>query len=304
MTVPARATALLEGAFDLHVHVRPSVRMRLADSRELIEAAAAVGMAGVLFKDHDRSTVPDAHHASMVGTSVLGLGAVCLNAPVGGLNPAAAEAALQMGARAVFLPTDSAHNDTRFWLDRLGGPERRRAVVGELGREWTMELEALDGGGALRSEVVAVIDLCAAAGATICTGHLAADEVTAVVDACAARGARVLVTHAPMFTGAGPDVLAQWAAAGALLELVAVTCCGHLPQEIMRSYAMEAALVEEVGAGAFVLSSDLGQVGNPPPTEGLARFAEGLLGEGIPEDDVAAMLRSNPARAIGAGEGS
>lgn len=294
-----RARALLEGAIDLHVHVKPAVRNRVGDSRELVEAAAAVGMRGVLFKDHDRSTVPDAHHARTVGTGLEAIGAVCLNAPVGGLNPAAAEAALQMGAGAVFLPTDSARNDGRFWVEKLGSAERRSAAVGEHGREWTMEIDALDGHGALLPETRAVIDLCARSGALVCTGHLGAAEVTAVVDECAARGASVVVTHAPMFTMAGADLLAKWAAAGAVLELVAVTCCGHLPQEIMRSYTMEAALVSEVGASAFTLSSDLGQVGNPAPADGLATFVEGLLGEGIPEDDVAVMTRVNPARALG-----
>lgn len=299
MSVSRKATAALEGAVDLHIHVQPSVRKRIADSRELVEAAAAVGMRGILFKDHDRSTVPDAHHAAALETPVIAAGAVCLNAPSGGLNPAAAEAALQMGARAVFLPTDSAHNDAVFWEARLGDVAHRTAAVGEHGREWTMSIDAVDGGGGLLPEVAAVIDLCARAGALVCTGHLSTQEVTAVVDACADRGARVCVTHAPMFTQAGADDLRRWAATGAILELVAVTCCGHLPQEIMRSYAMEAALIEEVGAAAFTLSTDLGQVGNPTPADGLAQFVDGLLGEGIAEDDIAVMTRVNPARALG-----
>jgi hypothetical protein len=66
-----------------------------------------------------------------------------------------------------------------------------------------------------------------------------------------------------------------------------------------RSFATEAALVEAVGAEAFALSSDLGQVGNPSPADGLGLFIEGLLGEGIPEDDIATMTRVNPVRALG-----
>ena len=294
-----RAMALLEGAFDLHVHVKPSVRNRIGDSRELAAAAAAAGMRGLLFKDHDRSTVPDAHHAGVAVPDVLSAGAVCLNAPAGGMNAAAAEAALQMGAAAVFLPTDSARNDGQYWTDKLGSVERRAAAVGEHGRRWTMEVDATDAEGALLPETTAVLELCAEAGALVCTGHLSAAEVSAVVDGAAAVGARVLVTHAPMFTQANADALAGWAAAGALLELVAVTCCGHLPVELMRGYAMEAELIERVGAGSFTLASDLGQVGNPPPVDGLAMFVDGLLGEGIPEDDIATMTRNNSARALG-----
>lgn len=299
-----RANALLEGAIDLHVHTKPSARIRIADSRELIEAASKVGMRAVLFKDHDRSTVPDAHHANTVGTPVTAFGAVCLNAPVGGLNPAAAEAALRMGAKAVFLPTDSAHNDDQFWTRKLGGPAERAAAVGEHERQFTLAIDALDENGRVVPEIASVIDLCAGADAIVCTGHLSTPEVSAVIDECVARGARVVVTHAPMFTEAAPDVLAKWAAAGAILELVAVACCGHLPEPVRQTYAAQAALIDEVGASAFTLSSDLGQIGNPTPAEGLALFVEGLLGEGISEDDIAVMTRVNAARALGLGEAS
>jgi hypothetical protein len=301
MTRSARARGLLEGAIDLHVHVHPAVRKRLADSRELATQAAAAGMRGLLLKDHDRSTVADAWHANSAAGGVEVFGAVCLNAPNGGVNPAAAEAALRMGAAAVFLPTDSARNDAEFWRRHLGDPAERAAVVGESPRRFTAELDAVDGAGELTADVRAVIELCAEAGALVCTGHLGSDEVTAVVDACAAIGARVVVTHAPVFTEAGPDLLARWAQAGAILELVAVFCCAtqHLPTSVQRSFAVEAALIDQVGASGFTLSSDLGQVGNPPPADGLAQFIDGLLGEGISEGDLILMTHDNPARAIG-----
>ncbi|HEX2849366.1 MAG TPA: DUF6282 family protein [Acidimicrobiales bacterium] len=301
MTVPRRAVRLLDGAIDLHVHVRPSVRNRRADGREVVEEASAVGMRAVLLKDHDRSTVADAWHANTGGSSADAFGAVCLNAPAGGINPAAVEAALRMGARAVFLPTDSARNDGAFWRAHLGNGARH-AAVGEEPRRWTAELDALDASGPVPA-ILDVIDLCAASGALVCTGHLSADEVTVVVDECAARGARVLVTHAPMFTGAAPGTMAKWAAAGALLELVAILCCGgpSLPTSVRRSYAADATLIDEIGASAFVLSTDLGQAGNPAPAEGLGLFVDGLLGEGISADDIAVMTRLNPAMALGIG---
>ena len=298
--VTKRAAALVEGAVDLHVHVAPSNRHRIADSRELIDQAAIFGMRAVLFKDHDRSTVPDAWHASKQNSAVVAAGAICLNAPVGGLNPAAAEAALQMGARAVFLPTDSARNDTQFW-NELGDASVRAHAVQEDQKQYSAQLDALDDTGRLRPEIQAVIDLCGEAGALVCTGHLNSEEISAVVTSCAARGARVCITHAPVFSGAHADLLSSWAAAGAILELVAIFCCGagRLPESARRSYAQEAALIEAVGASAFALSTDLGQAGNPMPAAGLVEFVDGLLGEGIPEDDIALMTRTNPAWALG-----
>jgi hypothetical protein len=125
--------------------------------------------------------------------------------------------------------------------------------------------------------------------------------VTVVVDECTRQGAQVLVTHAPSFTEASPESLAKWAAAGALLELVAVMCCGnhHLPAGLARSFAMDASLVDAIGASAFTLSSDLGLASGPAPAVGLAMFIDGLIGEGISVDDINVMTRVNPARAIG-----
>ena len=299
--ISARAMSLLEGAIDLHVHVDPSVRPRLGDSRELIIEAGRAGMRGLLLKDHDRATVADAWHANRVGNGVSAAGSVCLNAPAGGLNPAAAEAAIQLGVAAVFLPTDSAHNDGEFWARHLAGRDRAEVVGEGHARRYTSRIKVRDEGGSLIRPVTEVIELCAEAGVTVCTGHLSADEVTVVVDECAALGARVVVTHAPVFTDADIDHLQRWADAGALLELVAIFCCQipSLPTTIWRSYEGEASLIDRVGAGSFVLSTDLGQRNNPSPVEGLATFVDGLLAEGISEDDVSIMTRVNPATALG-----
>jgi microsomal dipeptidase-like Zn-dependent dipeptidase len=122
----------------------------------------------------------------------------------------------------------------------------------------------------------------------------------------AGLGGRVVVTHAPAFTGASVADLRAWADKGAFLELVYVFCCDGLPlpASMRRSVGQEAALIEEVGHERIVLSTDLGQEGNPPPVEGLAAFASGLLAEGIPEAAVDTMMRRNPARALGVDDGS
>lgn len=302
----SRSTALLEGAIDLHVHPRPSSRPRRADSRELAEDAARVGMRGLLLKDHDRSTVPDAWLAYGPGgepgnTRPAAFGSICLNAPVGGLNPAAAEAAILSGARAVFLPTDSAAHDSRFWTARVGDAASRAAALGDEPRRFTSSIGALDDRGRPAEPLVEVVRMCARAGVLVCTGHLAADEVTVVVDLAAEHGARVSVTHAPVFTEAASDQLATWAQAGALLELCAVFCCDHhaIHESVRRSYAQEAALIDAIGADSFTLASDLGQQNTTPPVVGLATFVDGLLGEGIAPEDITRMVRVNPAHALG-----
>jgi hypothetical protein len=297
--ISKRARQLLEGAIDLHVHPRPSTRSRLLDSREIVEQAERAGMRAVLLKDHNRPTDADAWHANALNLGTRAESSVCLNASAGGVNPAAAEVALQSGARAVFFPTDSARNDRLFWSRHSEKPGFKGKVIGEPERRWKLDVSVLDGA-ALVDEALAVIRLCAEAGALVCTGHLDASEISAVVEACGQLGARVCVTHAPVFTNADAGLLGGWASAGAFLELVAVFCCDEsLPKSVRRSFASEAALVDQVGAGAFVLSSDLGQAGNLPPADGLGAFIDALLAEGIDESDIEIMVRVNPARALG-----
>jgi hypothetical protein len=60
--------------------------------------------------------------------------------------------------------------------------------------------------------------------------------------------------------------------------------------------------IRAVGARFCILSSDLGQVGNPLHPDGFAAFLELLSKAGIPPADIDLMARKNPAKALGLGE--
>ena len=57
--------------------------------------------------------------------------------------------------------------------------------------------------------------------------------------------------------------------------------------------------IRAVGAARCVLSSDLGQIGNPPHVEGLRAFVAALREQGISNDDLGLMTRTNPATVLG-----
>src|SRR6266508_3305605 len=105
-----RARELVQGAYDLHVHVAPDVMPRRITDLRLSGRFAAVGLAGYVLKSH---YVPTAERAAVLREAVPGvdaLGAICLNASVGGMNPLAVEIAAREGARVVWLPTTDAAN--------------------------------------------------------------------------------------------------------------------------------------------------------------------------------------------------
>ena len=88
----------LKDAYDLHVHCSPDVVPRSQSFLEVAQAARDAGMAGVGLKDHTTSTVDRCFALNrLFPNGPRFFSSIALNAPVGGLNPAAVEAALANG---------------------------------------------------------------------------------------------------------------------------------------------------------------------------------------------------------------
>src|SRR3990170_4125546 len=86
-----RARALVEGAYDLHVHISPDVPARIIDDVSLAHRCAEVGLAGFGLKSHYTSTAERAQIVSRVVPGVLAIGTITLNWAVGGMNALAVE---------------------------------------------------------------------------------------------------------------------------------------------------------------------------------------------------------------------
>ena len=57
--------------------------------------------------------------------------------------------------------------------------------------------------------------------------------------------------------------------------------------------------IRTVGPEFCIVSSDLGQKGNPLPPDGFAAFIESLRAKGFTERELALMSKENPARLLG-----
>ena len=100
-TTPSEwARQLVRGAYDLHVHVAPDVMRRRITDIQLARRYWDAGLAGFVLKSH---YVPTAERAAVVNEALGGevrvLGALALNAAVGGMNPLAVEVAAREGTR-------------------------------------------------------------------------------------------------------------------------------------------------------------------------------------------------------------
>jgi hypothetical protein len=296
-----RSRALLRGAYDTHVHVGPDVVERRIDDVALARRFAELGLEGFVLKSHYTSTAERAAVVRGVVPGVRALGAISLNAAVGGLNPLAIEIAAREGARTVWMPTVDAVNEHRehaalpegavppAWA-RLHEELRRLGVAVE-------PVAVVDADGKPLPETRAALAAVARHGLVLATGHLDAAEIVAVVDAAFEEGVRdVVVTHPEFPTQRLPvETQRELAARGALLER-----CFTTPHTGKVTWEEWLANIRAVGPEHSVLSTDLGQVPNPPVEDGLALLVDRLLAAGFAEDEVVTMAVTNTRRVAGA----
>src|SRR5262245_40795307 len=100
-----RARVIVQGAYDLHVHVAPDVPRRKIDDVTLAHRFAEVGLAGFGLKSHYTSTAERAQVVSSLVPGVRAIGTLTLNWAVGGMNALAVEIAAREGAKIGWMPT-------------------------------------------------------------------------------------------------------------------------------------------------------------------------------------------------------
>jgi Family of unknown function (DUF6282) len=281
---------LLEGAIDMHAHTAPALFPRPIYDTDLAKIALDYRMRGFVLKDHDSATFHRAFYLKQQFPGLEPIGAIVLNRSVGGLNPAVVQAALQYGAKVVWMPS----NHAKHHADYFGMPD-----YPQLGRSKPQlpgpGVTVLDENGKLKPEVLSIVDLVAEADACLCTGHLDLEEVRQLQDAAINAGVRkFLVTHVNWaLCKKDLDLQRELIGKGAYLEYVSISCVSatfyeQTPHEL-------AGWIMETKGDHIILSSDLGQGSGPPHPEGMRMLLYSLLDEGVPADHLQKMTQYNPA---------
>lgn len=240
------------------------------------------------------STAPLTSNAPSPGIDPIG--AIVLNRSVGGIDPYVVEAALQYGARVVWMPTNhSKHHDDYYGTPdypQLGRRERQLPGPG---------VTVLDQNGCLTEDARTVIRLVADAGACLCTGHLGLEETRLVIAEANRVGLdKLLVTHVNLsLTKYDLDVQRELVAGGAYLKIVAVTCVSDLFHE--QTPAELPPIIDAHAGERLILSSDLGQASGPPHPEGMRMLLRSLLDQGVDYGALEKMTKENPAFLTGLG---
>ncbi|MBW2424713.1 MAG: hypothetical protein JRG86_10715 [Deltaproteobacteria bacterium] len=284
----------IENAIDLHCHYGPDMVGAFGDGSygvtalEAATEAAREGYAALVLKAHDFATPALAFALQQVVPDVRVFGGLTLDYQAGGVNPAAVESALGLGAKIVWLPTLASAQDYRNGIGReLGYP--------------APGLSVLDERGALIPAVREIMQLVAEHDAILATGHTSAEEHHAVAKEFGRRG-KVLLTHAgerAAGPGLSPAQCRELADLGATVELTAL-CCASVNGQQGKSFAEMVEMIEAVGPARCTLASDYGwSTAVPHPATGLHDFLDALWSEGVPEADLERMASANPAALLG-----
>lgn len=281
LTLPLAAQDL-RGVIDIHVHGDPDTMPRSVDFIDAARNAKSRGLRAIVIKNHFE---PTAAMAYLVRKEVPGIevfGGIVLNRPVGGLNAAAVDRLPQVKGgygRVVWMPTFDAENQVRY------SKENRPYV-------------SVSKDGALLPETLSILEIIAKRRLTLATGHSSPAEVLLLIREAKRRGIdRIVVTHGMLPPVAmTPAQMREAGRLGAKIEFVYNAMIG-----VNKAYDMAACAkaIREAGPEHCIVSSDLGQAGNPLHTDGLAAFLKGLAAAGFTQKELDVMTKTNPALVLG-----
>jgi hypothetical protein len=277
------ALEIMKGAIDIHIHIGPDPnRRRRVTAHEAAIQAKDAGMRGIVLKSHDYITTPVTYVIQPLVPGVELYGGLSLDLEVGGLNPSTVEMAGKIHTKMVWMPTFSSQGDMQ--KSKIGGKG----------------ITILDERGKLLPVVTEILELIKKYDMTLSTGHLSTPEIFVLLEEVRRVGVeRTIITH-PLSESVGcrASVEEQKKMIG---ERVWIEHCfiATMPTSDRIDPQRIAEAIRAVGAERCILSTDFGQIFNPPPVEGMRMYIETMLRCGILEDEIITMVRKNPARALG-----
>ncbi len=278
----------LKGVIDMHVHSNPDIRHRAYDDFELMEAAIRVGARAIVIKTHQGTTVDRAylcnrhneimHHGDNNFTM---FGSVTLNRQMGGLNAAAVESGLKLGAKVIWLPTQSARNN----LEKQKG-DLSKAV--EVIRD-----------GKIVPELQDIFQLIKDFDVVLGTGHLSPEEIFRVVEAARNAGVRKIVVTHPEWWMVGMSLEDQVRLVqdyDIILEHCFAQPMGGGKYKSNLPLNLEA--IQACGYKNVMVSTDGGQVENPFWEAALEQYIQYLADHGISEEQIFYMTHEIQTRLL------
>ena len=266
------------GVIDMHIHTAPDIRQRPLDDIDIAMAAKKLGIRGIVLKCHVMSTVSRAIIAEKVCRGVKVFGGIVLNPQVGGLNHSAVEAAIQMGAKIVWLPT-------------LFSSNHRKMHGKNDGIETVIDNKVVP---ALKN----ILDIIAKNNVVLATSHLSTKEIFVVVNEAQHRGIKKIVITHPEIGVVNMSINDQKALAesGVYFERCYAKPIGNGKYEKNLVTNLEA--IDKVGYQSTIIATDSGQMENPLWDKAITEYFNFLENSGISQKELDIMAKYNPAKLL------
>jgi hypothetical protein len=290
-TLDQQAKGLIPGAIDFHIHSGPDIYPRLLNDVEVARRAKRAGMKAVLIKSHVTVSADRAQIAQAV-TGLPVFGGVTLNWQVGGLNKYAVECAAQLGARQVWMPTTHAAYYLKY-VDHV--PMFAKAMPRDI-----KGISILREDGSLVPEIGPILEAIARNGMILATGHLSPGEGLALIREAKKAGVeKIVVTHpSATFVSYSVDQMREALHSGATyLEHVFNDCTPQVAHPLPPSALGDA--IKAIGPEYCIMSTDSGQVVNPPPVEVMTWYIREMLRYGFSARAIRRMTATNPGKILG-----
>lgn len=279
----------LKGVIDMHVHSNPDIRHRAYDDFELTEAAIRVGARAIVIKTHQGTTVDRAYLCNRYNERVHGgnndftmFGSITLNRQMGGINPAAVESGLKLGAKVIWLPTQSARNHL------------------EKNKTDTTNCVEVVRDGKIVPELNTIFKLIKDYGVVLGTAHISPKECFIIVEAARNAGVKKIVVTHP-----------EWWLVGMSLEDqirivkdydVVLEHCYAQPLgggKYRSNLEMNLEAIRACGYENVMVCTDGGQVENPNWEIALEEYMQYLADHGITEGQLYHMTHTIQSNLLG-----
>ena len=290
-TLEKQAGKMLEGTIDFHIHTGPDIYPRLLNDIEVARQAKRAGMKAVLIKSHATITGDRAQIAQSV-TDFPVFGGVALNWHVGGLNKYAVECAAKLGAKEVWMPTTHAASYLKY-VDHV--PMFAKSMPKDI-----KGISILREDGSFVPELGPILETVARNAMILATGHLSPEEGLALIAEARKAGVeKIVVTHpVASFVNYSVDQMREALSQGATyMEHVFNDCTPQVANPLPPSSLGDA--IRAIGPEFCIMSTDSGQVVNPPPVKVMAWYIKEMLQYGLSPKAIRTMTITNPGRILG-----
>jgi len=290
------ADEILQGAIDMHCHCYPEFSWEQKTRMEDVEwicLAARMGMKGAVLKSHFWPTMTNVHFLKKeIPEGFKLFSSITLNLNCGGIVAWAVEAAANLGAKVVWMPTWSSQND------------QRAKSMSQIAKKFIPSLEdypheglRVTDNGRLVNEAKKIVQIAKRMDLVICTGHISSAESLELARYSREIGFNRLVMSHPDNPSikASLQEMKEICSLGAYVEFCFL---GTLPL-LQRKHPRDMVnLIREVGADRCILTTDSIYDWVPPEPEIMRMGISNLTALGISEQEMRTMVQDNPAKLL------